>query len=94
MNEYSDLAKIRFVADSNDSNFHGSNEQEQKEIECVRKEFEDYLFSVYPVPQNVIDKLLPIVNKLINNVPTEYLWLIGHYEGPVPISPYLMPEGK
>ena len=92
MDKYSDLAKIRFVADSNDSNFCGSNEQEKKDIKYVRDRFEYYLFSISPTPQNIIDELLPIVNKLLAEVPTEYLWLIGNYEGTVKLSPFLGEE--
>ena len=58
------LAKIRFIADSMDHSFWGSNKKEQKEIEMIRREFALYLFDKNP-PKKVLDKLGPIAERLI-----------------------------
>jgi hypothetical protein len=75
---YSDLAKLRFVADSTDQTFWGSDEQEQKDIEQIRREFADYLYD--DDPKKVVEKLLPIADKLLSTLDKKALWLVGLYE--------------
>lgn len=61
------LAKIRFIADSINATFRGSNPREQKEIEMIRREFEPYLYDQSP-PTQIMDKLGPVAEKLISNI--------------------------
>jgi hypothetical protein len=49
------LANIRFIADSMDYSFRGSNPQEQHDIERIRKGFAKYLYDHCP-PKEVIEE--------------------------------------
>jgi hypothetical protein len=60
------LAKVRFIADSINATFWGSNTQEQAEIEMIRREFAPYLYDRKP-PKKILNKLGPIAERLIAN---------------------------
>jgi hypothetical protein len=79
IDRFSDLAKIRFIADSSDSSYRGSNKQEVEEIRYIRGAFRDYLFDSNP-PEELVNELLPIANKLLSATDTSVLWMIGFYE--------------
>ena len=79
VNSFSDLAKIRFIADSLDVGFRGSNKQECIDIECIRNEYREYLYSSNP-PKELVAKLLPIADRLLSALDRKSLWLVGFYE--------------
>ncbi|MFA7254013.1 MAG: hypothetical protein WC107_05680 [Patescibacteria group bacterium] len=79
INTYSDLAKIRFIADSSDGSFRGSNKQKNDEIKFIRSTFAEYLYDSNP-PKEIIDKLLPIANKLLSATDRKSLWVVSFYE--------------
>lgn len=60
----STLAKVRFIADSIDMSFRGSNPKEQAQIEMIRKEYAPYLYDPNP-PAEIIEILGPTADKLI-----------------------------
>ena len=78
IDSFSPLAKIRFIADSTDGNFRGSNKQECDEIKIIRSTYSEYLYSSNP-PKDIVDKLLPIANKLLSALDRKSLWLVGMY---------------
>jgi hypothetical protein len=75
---FSPIAKIRFIADSSSISFTGSNEQECAEIDFIRHKYADYLYDDNP-PQEIIDNLLPIADKLLGATDRKSLWVIGLY---------------
>lgn len=60
----SKIAYIRFIADSMDYSFRGSNDEEQKQIEMVRNLYAKYLFDDSP-PKQIVDRLYPLCKSLI-----------------------------
>jgi len=62
----SDIANIRFIADSTPASFRGSNQQEQDDIDMIRKLYAEHLYSNNP-PKKLVDKLAPIARGLIEN---------------------------
>ena len=79
VNSFSDLAKIRFIADSSDGSFRGSNKQEIDEIKLIRDTFAEYLYDSNP-PKEIIDKLIPITDKLLSATDRKSLWIVSFYE--------------
>jgi len=63
------LAKLRFIADSFGNanyrgSFRGSNPHEQNQIEMIREVYAPWLYGGTP-PQDILDELGPIAEKLI-----------------------------
>lgn len=81
----SDIAKVRFVADSSQGSFRGSNPQEQADIDMIRKAYAPYLYSNNP-PKAVLKKLAPVADKLLRSATADkggdIFSLVGMYETP------------
>lgn len=78
----STLANVRFIADSTNQSFWGSNLDEQNDIERIRSEFAPYLYDNNP-PKDVMDDLGPVADSLIaalKNPSKVLLFAISMYE--------------
>ena len=76
---YSPIAKIRFIADQAGTSYTGSNKQECIDIDFIKNQYKDYLYDDNP-PIEIIDKLLPIANKLLSATDRKCLLMIRFYE--------------
>lgn len=76
----STIAKIRMIADSTKFSLWGSNPQEESDIEMIRKEFAEYLFTpAEKIPTAVIKRLGPVAIQITDTL-TDWDMIIRMYE--------------
>jgi len=75
----SDIAQIRFIADSTDQSYWGSNAEEQAQIDMIRSEYADHLYDNDP-PADVTERLAPVAQELMDATPAELSGIVVMYE--------------